>query len=130
MFVSDKISLEQQTQLFFVSLALLGPWYIVVNSIARHHHSLPSRLTMFGILVGAGQLIVSISSFLLGGYDNLFSSSTAAIMTNIPLLIFLAIGIPMFLIGFLGAPVWLVWLGQTFLRSGNQSVSYRLDARN
>ena len=130
MFVSDKISLEQQIQLFYVSLAFLGPWYILVNSIARHNHSLPSRLTMFGILVGTGQLILRISSFLLGGYDDLFSSSSAALMTNIPLLISLAIGIPMVLIGYLGAPVWLVWLGQTFLRTGNQSVSHNLDARN
>ena len=130
MFVSDKISLEQQIQLFYVSLAFLGPWYILVNSIAHHNHSLPSRLTMFGILSGTGQLILCLSSFLLGGYDDLFSSSSVAIMTNIPLLISLAIGIPMVLIGYLGAPVWLVWLGQTFLRTGNQSVSYDLDARN
>ena len=130
MFVSDKISLEQQIQLFYVSLAFLGSWYILVNSIARHNHSLPSRLPMFGILVGTGQLILCISAFLLGGYDDLFSSSSAAIMTNIPLLISLAIGIPMVLIGYLGAPVWLVWLGQSFLRTGKQSVSYNPDARN
>ena len=130
MFVSGKISLEQQIQLFYDSLAFLGLWHILVNSIARHDHSLPSRLTLFGILVGTGQLILCISSFLLGEYD-MFSSSFSAIITNIPLLIPLAIGIPMALIGYLGAPIWLVWLGQALLRSNNQLLSLNnLDARN
>src|SRR4030095_13118082 len=35
-FVSDKISLEQQTQLFYLSLAFLGPWHVLVNALARH----------------------------------------------------------------------------------------------
>jgi hypothetical protein len=115
MFVSEKISLEQQVQLFYISLACLGPWHILVNSLARHNSSLPSRLTTFGILVGMGQVIMWVSSFLLGGYDDMLSSSSTSIMTNIPLLISLAIGIPMALLGYLGAPIWLVWLGQTLL---------------
>lgn len=120
MFVSQEISLEQQVQLFYISLAFLGPWYILVNSLARHDSSLPSRLTMFGILVGIAQVIMCISSFLLGGYDDMLSSSPGAIMANIPLLISLAIGIPMALIGYFGAPIWLVWLGQTLLRRGDK----------
>jgi hypothetical protein len=118
-FVSEKISLEQQIQLFYLSLAFLGPWHILINALARHNGSLPSPLTMFGIFVGIGQLVMYIGSFLLGGYDDLFSSSSTSIMTNIPLLIGLAIGIPMALLGYLGAPIWLVWLGQTLLRSHN-----------
>src|SRR5690242_16914361 len=34
-FVSDRISLEQQIQLFYLSLAFLGPWHILVNTLAR-----------------------------------------------------------------------------------------------
>jgi len=123
MFVYEKISLEQQIQLFYVSLAFLGPWHILINILARRDGLLPSRLTMFGILVGTGQLILCISSLLLGGYDDLFSSSSTAILTNIPLLLSLVIGIPMALLGYIGAPIWLVWLGQTLLHNENQASS-------
>ncbi len=122
LFVSEKISLEQQIQLFYLSLVFLGPWHILINLLARRDSSLPSRLTMFGILVGIGQLILCISSLLLGGYEDMFSSSTA-ILTNIPLLLSLMIGIPMALLGYIGAPIWLLWLGQTLLRSENQAPS-------
>ena len=115
-FVADKISLEQQTQLFYLSLAFLGPWHILVNALARHNGWLPSHLTGFGILVGIGQLVMYIGSVLLGGYDEMFSSGFTAIMENIPFLISLVIGIPLVL---LGAPIWLVWLGQTLLRTQN-----------
>ncbi len=122
LFVSEKISLEQQIQLFYLSLVFLGPWHILINLLGRRDSSLPSRLTMFGILVGIGQLILCISSLLLGGYEDMFSSSTA-ILTNLPLLLSLMIGIPMALLGYIGTPIWLLWLGQTLLRSENQAPS-------
>ena len=115
-FISETITLEQQIQLFYASLALLGPWHILVNSFARREGFLPTRLTMFGILVGGGQVLMFILSFVLGGYDDVISSSPAALMTNIPLLISLAIGIPLALLGYFGAPIWLVWLGRTLIR--------------
>jgi len=129
MFVSGNISLERQVQLFYISLAFLGTWHILVNSLARHHGLLPSRLTIFGILTGMGQVIMYISSLLITGYGDLLSSSPTAIMTNILLLISLVIAIPMALLGYLGAPIWLVWLGQTLLRSYNKIPSMdNLDA--
>jgi hypothetical protein len=115
MFVSAKITLEGQIQLFYISLSLLGPWHILVNSLARKHGFLSSRLTMFGILIGFGQLIMFILFFVLGVYEEMTSSNPTAMLTNIPLLISLAIGIPMSLIGYLGAPIWLVWLGRTLM---------------
>jgi hypothetical protein len=115
-FVSGKISLEQQIQLFYGSLALLGSWHLLVNLLTRADGSLPSRLTMFGILVGIGQLVMYLGFVLLGGYNDRLSSSSTSILPNIPLLLSLAIGIPAALLGYLGAPIWLVWLGQTLLR--------------
>jgi hypothetical protein len=117
MFVSGKITLEQQIQLFYLSLAFLGPWHILVNWLARHGKLLPARLTVFGILVGVGQVILCIGSLLLGEYGDMLVFSPTALMTNIPLLISLVIGIPMALIGYVGAPIWLVGLGKTLLRS-------------
>jgi hypothetical protein len=128
MFVSEEISLEQQIQLFYASLAFWGPWHILVNSLPGHEGSLPSRLTMLGILVGIGQLIMYAGSLLLSGYDDLPSLSPAAVVTNIPLLISLLIGVPMVLIGYSGTPIWLVWLGQTLLRRDTQSALNRLKA--
>jgi hypothetical protein len=122
-FVSDRISLEQQIQRFYLSLVFLGTWHILVNLFARIHGFLPSRLTIVGTLVGIGQLVLYAGSFLLGGYDEVFSSSSSSIMTNIPLLISFAIAIPLAFVGYLGAPIWLMWLGQTFLHSQNRTPS-------
>jgi hypothetical protein len=123
MFVLDKISLEQQVQRFYISLAFLGPWHILVNSLARHDGSLPSGLTIFGIIVGIGQVMMYMGSFLLGSYDDLVSSSSTAVMTNMSLLLSLAIGIPLALVGYLGAPIWLVWLGQSLIRKDSRKQS-------
>ena len=128
-FVSDRISLEQQIQLFYLSMAFLGLWHILINLLARIDGSLPSRLTIFGILVGIGQLMMYISSILLGGYAELVSSSFTSVTSNIPLMISLAIGILLALLGYLCAPIWLVWLGQTLLRSQNRTPSLsKMDA--
>jgi hypothetical protein len=72
-----------------------------------------------------------ILSVVLGGYDDMLASDSTAIMTNIPLLISLAIGILIALLGYFGAPIWLMWLGRTLLAEdrGMQS-HYKLEARN
>lgn len=131
MFVSEKITLEEQIQLFYISSVFLGPWHILVNFLARKHGALPSRLTAFGILVGVGQLIMFIIFFVLGGHEAMTSSRSTAIPENIPLLISLVIGFPMSLIGYLGAPIWLVWLGRTLIRE-DQGTQYlnELEARS
>jgi hypothetical protein len=123
MCVLERISLEQQTQLFYLSLFFLGLWHILINSLARRDGSLPSPLTIFGILVGIGQLILCIGSPLFGGYGDMFLPSSTAILTKILLLLSLVIGILATLLGYAGAPIWLVWLGQTLLRRENQAPS-------
>lgn len=131
MFVADKITLEEQIRLFYMSLALLGPWHILVNALPRHDASLPSKLTIFGILVGVGQIVMYIGSSVLGGYADMIWSNPTAIMADIPLLISLVLGIPMALIGYLGAPIWLVWLGRTLLREDKSVRSLdKLEARS
>lgn len=107
-FVSGEILLEQQIELFYVSMAFLGSWHILVNSLARQNGLLPSRLSTFGVLVGVGQLIMFLHSLILGGFDG--------ITQDIRLLASLVIGIPVTLIGYLCAPIWLVWLGRVLVR--------------
>ena|ERR1043165_2990232 len=131
MFVSGEILLEKQIQLFYISMAFLGPWHILVNALARRNCLLPFRLATFGVLVGVGQLIMLVSALTLGWYDQMPSYTFAEIMKDIRLLISLAISIPATLFGYLGAPIWLVWLGRTLV-SGNQTIlsPHKLEARS
>jgi hypothetical protein len=115
-FVSGEILLERQIQLFYISMAFLGSWHILVNPLAWRNSLLPSHLATYGVLVGIGQLIMFSSSIMLGGYDEMLVSDIDGITRNIPLLVSLVIGIPAALIGFLGAPIWLVWIGRVFVR--------------
>lgn len=115
-FVSGEIMLEKQIQLFYVSMAFLGSWHILVNALARQNGFLPSRLAAFGLLVGVGQLVMFTSSSILGGYDEMVLSGFDAVTMDIRLLVSLVIGIPAALVGFLGAPFWLVWLGRILVR--------------
>lgn len=110
------IMLEKQIQLFYISMAFLGSWHILVNALARKNGFLPSRLAAFGLLVGVGQLVMFTSSLILGGYDEMVLSGFDAATMDFRLLVSLVIGIPAALVGFLGAPIWLVWLGRTLIR--------------
>lgn len=112
-FVSGAISLEKQIQLFYLAMAFFGSWHLLINLLARRKGSLPSRLTTFGILVGVGQLIMYVGSVILGGFEDM---DFDRILQDIPLLVSLIIAIPMVLIGYLGAPFWLVSLGRALLR--------------
>ena len=122
-FVSGEIMLEKQIQLFYLSMAFLGPWHILVNFLARQKGLLPSRLATFGLLIGAGQLIMFISSVTLGGYEEMVFSGFDGIMQNLRLLASLAIGIPVTLIGYLGAPFWLVLAGRAFIHDHTKTQS-------
>ena len=120
-FVSGEILLEKQIQLFYISMAFLGAWHILVNVLARQNGLLPSRLTTFGVLVGVGQILMFIGSMIVGGYDEMPGFNE--ITQDIRLLASLVIGIPMVLIGYLGAPFWLTWLGRVLLREDTKIYS-------
>jgi hypothetical protein len=125
-FVSGEIMLEKQIQLFYISMIFLGSWHILFNSLARQNGLLPSRLATFGVLVGMGQVTMFVSSWILGGYDEMVFSGFDEITQDIRLLASLVIGILLALIGYVCAPIWLVWLGRVLVRedtgmpSGNQ----------
>lgn len=131
LFISEEITLEEQIQLFYVSIALLGFWHILVNYLARRDGFLPPRLTTFGLLVGVGQVMMFVVSLFLGGDDDMIWLSPRVIVNNIPLLISLAISGPMALVGYLGAPVWLLWLGRTHVINDTTMPSvHTLEERN
>ena len=115
-FIAGEINLEKQIQLFYISMAFLGAWHLLVNFLARQIGFLPSRLSTFGVLVGIGQVVMFISSVILGGYEEIVLSGFDGITQDMRFLASLVIGIPMVLIGYLGAPFWLVWLGRVLVR--------------
>jgi hypothetical protein len=114
-FVSGEIMLEKQIQLFYISMAFLGSWHILVNALALQDGLLPSRLAIFGVLVGMGQVIMFISSVILGGYDEMVLAGFDGITQDIRLLASLVVGISTALIGYLCAQIWLVWLGRVLV---------------
>ena len=115
--------LEEQIELFYRSMAFLGSWHILVNFLARQTGLLPSRLASFGILVGVCQVIMFISSLILGGYGEMVLSGFDVITRDIRLLASLVIGIFTALIGYLCAPIWLVWLGRILVREDTRMYS-------
>jgi hypothetical protein len=114
------IDLNTQIAGYLLHQAPMGAWYILVSSLARRSGFLPPRLAKFGILVGSGQIISFILLYLLGGYSAMVSTSPAMIPSNIPLLIALIIGTPAGTLGYLGPPIWLIWLGLALRREGYQ----------
>jgi hypothetical protein len=109
------ITVMEQILITLMSSGPLGLWQILVSYRARRDGLLPSHLTGFGILLGAGQMAAFVMLSLFGGWSAAASSSPAVILSNYPLLISLVIGVGGGLVGYIGAPVWAIWLGRVFL---------------
>jgi hypothetical protein len=112
---AETITVMQQILITLMSSGPLGLWQILVNYRARRDGLLPSRLTGFGILLGAGQMAEFVMLSLFGGWSAAATSSPAVVVSNYPLLIALIIGVGGGLVGYIGAPVWAIWLGRVFL---------------
>jgi hypothetical protein len=95
---------------------LIGAWIGTVSLVASHSFHLPRGLTLFGIAIGVGMLLIPVGIFVLGG----LSVMTAAkvVLNNIPFLV--TVGIAIIAIA-IGLPVWSIWLGRHL-------VTTRLDA--
>ena len=109
------ITVTEQILITLMASGPLGLWQILVSYRARRDGLLPSRLTGFGILLGAGQMAAFVMLSLFGGWSAAASSNAALILSNYPLLISLVIGVGGGLIGYIGAPIWAIWLGRVFL---------------
>ena len=121
LFVMERINLEEQIAGYFLSMVPLGLWHLLVNTQARRDGTLPARLASFGVLMGACQVLSFVFLFVLGGYNASSSADLAAITANLPLLIFLMIAYPVSVLGYIGPPIWLVWLGQVLIRENTRS---------
>jgi hypothetical protein len=103
------ISFEQEVGLVLLATAAVGVWLIFVNFLGRRQGSLPSRLAWLGIAVGAAFILEPVMLSAAGG-----AVAWRVFMSNYLLLAGSAV---VFLISYVGFPVWAFWLGRVFLRA-------------
>ncbi len=99
---------EQEVGPVVFATALVGAWLVLANYLGRVQQILPSRLAWLGIAVGATQVLYPVIFQLLGGsrfYENIGSNY-----------LLLAISSVIFLVSYVGFPVWAIWLGRIWSR--------------
>ncbi len=99
---------EQEVGPVVFATALVGVWLILANYSGRAQQILPARLAWVGIAAGASQVLYPVMFQLLGGsrfYDNIGSNYLV-----------LAISSLVFLVSYVGFPVWAIWLGRIWSR--------------
>jgi hypothetical protein len=101
------IPFEQEVGLVLIATAAVGAWLIFVNHLGRRQASLPSRLAWLGIAVGATFVLEPVMLSAAGG-----AVAWRVFMSNYLLLTGSAI---VFLVSYVGFPVWAFWLGRVFL---------------
>jgi hypothetical protein len=101
------IPFEQEVGLVLLATAAVGLWLILVNHSGRRHGSLPSRLAWLGIAVGAAFVLEPMMLSAAGG-----AVAWRVFMSNYLLL---AGSAAVFLVAYVGFPVWAIWLGRVFL---------------
>lgn len=107
------IEFEQEVGLVLLATAAVGVWLIFVNFLGRRQGSLPSRLAWLGIATGAAFFLEPVMLSAAGG-----AIAWRVFMSNYLLMAGSAV---VFLISYMGFPVWAYWLGRVFLRAnGNE----------
>ena len=86
---------------------LVGVWLILVNYLGRRQANLPSPLAWLGMAVGAAFVLEPVVLFAAGGAEY-----WRAFMSNYLLL---AAGAIVFLVVYIGFPIWAIWLGRVLL---------------
>jgi hypothetical protein len=109
------IPFEQEVSLVVLATAVVGVWLIIVNFLGRRQGSLPSRLTWLGIAVGVAFVLEPVMLSAAGG-----AVAWRVFMSNYLLLAGSAV---VFLVSYVGFPVWAFWLGRVFLRT-NDTAEY------
>jgi hypothetical protein len=112
------ISFEREVGLVLLATAAVGVWLFFVNFLGRRQGSLPSRLAWLGIAVGVAFVLEPVMLSAAGG-----AVAWRVFMSNYLLLAGSAV---VFLVSYVGFPVWAFWLGRVFLRgngTGEHTIS-------
>jgi hypothetical protein len=96
-----------------VGYALIGVWIATASLVGRRSAHLPHLLTLLGVAIGVGMLLIPVGVFLLGGLGVM--TAPKLVLTNYPFLASTAIAIIAIAIGL---PLWSVWLGRYLVKEG------------
>lgn len=114
------ISFEQEVGLVVFATGLVGVWLLIANYLCRRGRTLPSRLAMLGMAVGVAFMLEPVILFIAGG------AGWRAAVSNVLLL---AVGVIVFLLAYMGFPVWAFGLGRVFLAKSASMGSKTAEAR-
>jgi hypothetical protein len=107
------IPFEQEVGPVTLATAAVGVWMIVANHVGRRQGVLPPRLGWLGFAVGAAFVLQPVLLTALGG-----AVAWRAMMSNYLLLAGSAV---VFLVSYVGFPIWAIWLGRLFTEAGYQA---------
>ncbi|MGE5262576.1 MAG: hypothetical protein ACM3S0_04275 [Acidobacteriota bacterium] len=102
------LTFEQEVGPVVLANAVVGVWLVLANHLARVQAVLSPRLAWLGIVVGMSFVLYPVIFPIVGGagfYNNLGSNYLLLIVTSL-----------IFLISYIGFPVWAVWLGRVWSR--------------
>jgi len=106
MLIVKVITFEQEVLPVLVATAVVGLWLILVNYLGKRQGDLPARLAWLGIAVGVAFLFEPVMLALAGG-----AVAWRVFMSNYLLL---AGSTLVFLVSYIGFPIWAFWLGRVF----------------
>lgn len=109
------IPFEREIGPMLLATALVGVWLLIVNTLARQQGTLPSWLPWLGIAVGIAYVAEPVLLPAMGG-----TISWQAMTSNYLLATAIAL---VFLVAYIGFPIWVIGLGRVFLASGAGSAS-------
>src|ERR1700737_1202598 len=90
-----------------VGYALIGVWIATASLVGRRSAHLPRGVTLLGVAIGVGMLLIPVGVFLLGGLSVM--TAPKLVLNNIPF--FATVGVAIIAIA-IGLPVWSIWLGR------------------
>jgi hypothetical protein len=102
------ISFEQEVLPVLVATAVVGIWLIFANSIGQREGDLPTRLAWIGMAVGVAFVFEPVMLSAAGG-----AVAWRVFMSNYLLLAASAV---VFLVSYVGFPIWAFWLGRVLQR--------------
>lgn len=117
----DAIPFEREIGPMLLATALVGAWLLVVNTLARQQGTLPSWLPWLGIAVGIAFVLEPVLLSAMGGTVNWQAMTSNTFL--------LAASALVFLVAYVGFPIWVIGLGRVFLASGVGSASAFLSQR-
>ncbi len=102
------LSFEQEVGPVVYANALVGAWLLLANYMGRTQRILPTALAWLGIAVGIAQVLYPVVFQILGGagfYANVGSDFLVLTITSV-----------VFLVSYIGFPIWAIWLGRVWSR--------------